>query len=78
MSFGGGSNTTLTNGGNAAQPGRLWRSADPKRSNLPLQSNQVNLVGTVVYGAVTVAGDPLLPAAVRERASKAAPWGRNW
>ena len=61
VAFGGGSNTTLTNGGNAASPVVYGGLQIQNGETYPLQSNQVNFVGTVVYGAVTVSGDPALP-----------------
>jgi hypothetical protein len=61
VTFGGGSNTTLTNGGNAPSPVVYDGVQIQNGATYPLQSNQVNFVGTVVYGAVNVAGDPALP-----------------
>ncbi len=61
VTFGGGSNTTLTNGGNAPSPVVYGGVQIQNGATYPLQTNQVNFVGTVVYGAVNVAGDPLLP-----------------
>ena len=59
--FGGGSNTTLTNGGNAPSPVVYGGAEIENGATYPLQSNQVNFVGSVVYGAVDVTNDPLLP-----------------
>ena len=75
VTFGGGSNTALTNGGNAPSPVVYGEVEIQNGETYPLQSNQVNFVGTLVYGAVNVTADPACPAAIRERACKAAPSG---
>ncbi len=61
VTFGNGSNTTLTNGGNAPSPVVYGAVEIENGETFPLQSNQVNFVGTVVYGAVDVVNDPALP-----------------
>ena len=59
--FGGGSITTLTNGGNAPSPVVYGSVVICNGETFPLQSNQTNFVGTVVYGSTDVTNDPLLP-----------------
>ncbi len=59
--FGGGSITTFTNGGNAPSPVVYGNVVICNGETFPLQSNQTNFVGTVVYGSTDVHNDPLLP-----------------
>ena len=79
MFFGGGSITTLTNGGNAPSPVVYGDVEIENGETFPLQSNQINFVGTVVYGSVERCERSAPPRRhhANERAA-AAPWGRSW
>jgi len=61
FAYGGGSDITLTNGGNAPSPVVYGTVSIENGATYPMQSNQVNLVGSVVYGGTFVTQDPILP-----------------
>ena len=76
--FGGGSMTTLTNGGNAPSPVVFGNVVIQNGETFPLQSNQTNFVGTVVYGSTDVTNDPLLPGGTTRTSVQSSTLGGSW
>ncbi len=76
--FGGGSITTFTNGGNAPSPVVYGSVVICNGETFPLQSNQTNFVGTVVYGSTDVHNDPLLPGGTTRTSVQSSTLVRSW